>query len=50
MGRLFDIATETLKREKDDKGVAIVALYDLFMEELRKKYFGFIDIVESECR
>lgn len=50
MGRLFDIAIETLKREEDEKGVAIVALYDLFMEELRKKYFGFIEVVENECR
>ena len=50
MGRLFDITTETLKREEDEKGVAIVALYDLFMEELRKKYFGFIETIENECR
>ncbi len=50
MGRLFDISTEILKREEDEKGVAIVALYDLFMEELRKKYYGFIEKVEIECK
>lgn len=50
MGRLFDIATEIIKGEEDEKGIAIVSLYDLFMEELRKKYFGFIENVEGECR
>lgn len=50
MGRLFDIATEIIKSEEDEKGIAIVSLYDLFMEELKKKYFGFIETIEAECR
>lgn len=50
MGRLFDISVEILKKEEDDKGVAIVSLYEHFMQELKGKYFSFIDSVEAECR
>lgn len=50
MGRLFDISVEILKKEEDDKGIAIVSLYEHFMLELKNKYFAFIESVENECR
>lgn len=50
MKRLFDVSVEILRREDDDKGVAIVSLYEQFMEELRRCYCGFVDKIENECR
>jgi len=50
MKRLFDIATEILKKEDEDKGIAVVALYEQFMAEIKSTYCGFIDTVEAECK
>lgn len=50
MRRLFDISTEILKKEDEDKGVAVVALYERFVVELKSTYDGFIETVEAECR
>lgn len=50
MGRLFDISVEILKKEEDEKGMAIVSLYEHFMTELRARYFAFIESIEAECK
>lgn len=50
MKRLFPIAIDVIRADRDQESIGILSVYERFINELRSVYESFIDKIESDCR
>ncbi len=50
MKRLFPIAVDVLRADRDQESIGILAVYERLIHELRTSYESLIEKIETDCR